>query len=163
MNWLDIALLVILGIAALWGLRKGLIGVVIPLVGLVVGIFLAGIFYNSIAEGIFNSEAAIAKVAGFLIVLVAVMVVASLVSKVLTGMLSMVMLGWANRLAGGALGLVLSGVLLGVVLALIASFPIGGLDSAVRDSALAALLVERSPLVLSLLPEEFDILRSFFP
>lgn len=163
MNWLDIALLVILGIATLWGLRKGLIGVVIPLVGLVVGIFLAGIFYDSIAEGIFNSEAAIAKVAGFLIVLVAVMVVASLVSKVLTGMLSMVMLGWANRLAGGALGLVLSGVLLGVVLALVASFPIGGLDSAVRDSALAALLVERSPLVLSLLPEEFDILRSFFP
>ncbi len=163
MNGLDIALLVILGIATLWGLRKGLIGVVIPLVGLVVGIFLAGVFYASIAEGIFNSEAAIAKVAGFLIVLVAVMVVASLVSKVLTGMLSMIMLGWANRLAGGALGLVLSGVLLGVVLALVASFPIGGLDSTVRDSALAALLVERFPLVLSLLPEEFDILRSFFP
>jgi membrane protein required for colicin V production len=162
MNWLDIVLLVILGLATLWGLRRGLIGVVIPLVGLVVGIVLAGVFYASIAEGIFNSEAAIAKVAGFLIVLIAVMVAASLVSKVLTGMVSLVMLGWANRLAGGALGLVLSGVLLGAVLALVASFPLGGLDSVVGNSALAALLVERFPLVLSLLPDEFDIGRSFF-
>ncbi|MEE9202782.1 MAG: CvpA family protein [Dehalococcoidia bacterium] len=163
MNWLDIALLVILGLATLWGLRRGLIGVVVPLVGLVVGIVLAGIFYTPIAEGIFSSEAAIARVAAFLIVLIAVMVVASMVSKVLTGMLSLVMLGWANRLAGGALGLVLSGVLLGAVLALVASFPVVGLDSAVRGSALAALLVERFPLVLALLPEEFDLLRSFFP
>ncbi|MDP6100893.1 MAG: CvpA family protein, partial [Dehalococcoidia bacterium] len=103
-----------------------------------------------------------AKVGAFIIVLVAVMVVASIVSKILIGMVSLAMLGWVNRLAGGAVGLLLSVVALGAVMALVARFSFLGLDSAVKDSTLAALLIERFPLVLALLPGEFDLLRSFF-
>ena len=159
---MDLVLLVILGFATLWGMRKGLIRVVIPAVGMIVGVVLASRLYSTIADSVFSSEAAIAKVGAFIIVLVAVMIVASIVSKVLTGMVSLVMLGWVNRLVGGAVGLLLSAVGLGVVLALVARFPLLGLDSAVKGSALAALLVERFPLVLSLLPGEFDLLRAFF-
>jgi membrane protein required for colicin V production len=162
MNWLDLVLLVILGFATLWGVRKGLIGVVIPTVGMIVGVVLASRLYSTIADSVFSSEAAVAKVGAFIIVLVAVMVVASIVSKVLTSMVSLVLLGWVNRLAGGAIGLLLSVVVLGMVLALVARFPLLGLDSAVQGSALAALLIDRFPLVLSLLPGEFDLLRSFF-
>ncbi|MDP7240231.1 MAG: CvpA family protein [Dehalococcoidia bacterium] len=162
MNWLDLVLLVILGFATLWGLRKGLITVVIPTVGMIVGVVLASRLYPTIADSLFNSEAAVAKVGAFIIVLVAVMVVASIVSKILIGMVSLAMLGWVNRLAGGAVGLLLSVVALGAVMALVARFSFLGLDSAVKDSTLAALLIERFPLVLALLPGEFDLLRSFF-
>ena len=57
MNWLDIAILVILVITAFTGLRRGLIKSVLSLAGLVIGIFLAGTLYTYVAGFLtFNDE-----------------------------------------------------------------------------------------------------------
>ncbi|MEK7848643.1 MAG: CvpA family protein [Chloroflexota bacterium] len=162
MNWLDWVLVVSLAVSFFWGLRQGFIGAFIPLVGLILGVFLAGRLYLPLAERLFGSDAAIARIGAFLIILAAVGLVASLVARVLTRLVSLVMLGLVNRLAGGAFGLVMGGVSLGALLAFVARFPLLGLEAAVKDSSLAAFLVSRIPLVLSLLPGEFDFLRSFF-
>lgn len=162
MNWLDWVLLVLLGLSFFWGLRRGFIGAFIPMVGLIVGVFLAGRLYEPLAVRLFGSDEAIARIGAFLIIVAAVALVASLVARVLTHVVSLVMLGWVNRLAGGAFGLVMGGVSLGALLAFVARFPLLGLEPVVRDSAVAAVLVDRFPLVLSLLPDEFNPLRSFF-
>jgi uncharacterized membrane protein required for colicin V production len=48
MNWLDIAIIIIVLIPTYIGFRRGLIGTVIPLLGIILAIVFAGIFYDSV-------------------------------------------------------------------------------------------------------------------
>ena len=72
----------------------------------------------------------------------------------------MVMLGWVNRLGGAAFGFVLGAVFCSALLAIWAKFL--GVDGPIAESSLAALLLDRFPIILALLPSEFDAVRSFF-
>lgn len=162
MNWLDGIILIELGFSALWGLKRGLVKTILPLVGLIAGVFLAGQYYVSVAEWLFDSPGGAAKAAAFSIVVGAVVLLASVLAKLVAGVLSLLLLGWADRLGGGLFGLSIGVVVAGAVLALMAKFPLIGLDRVIMDSSLASVLLERFPLILSLLPEEFDSVRSFF-
>ena len=62
-------------------------------------------------------------------------------------------------LAGAALGFVLGAIFCGAILAIWVKFLGAG---AIADSGIATLLLDRFPLVLALLPSEFDGIRSFF-
>ena len=50
MHWLDIILLIALVIPTFIGLRQGLIKAVLSLVGLIIGVVLAGNFYEELAK-----------------------------------------------------------------------------------------------------------------
>ena len=45
MNWFDIVLIVVLALLTFLGLRRGFISMVLPLVGLIIGVILAGQHY----------------------------------------------------------------------------------------------------------------------
>ena len=45
MNWLDIVLIAVLALATFLGFRRGIIAMVLPIVGLIIGIVLAGHYY----------------------------------------------------------------------------------------------------------------------
>ena len=78
MNWLDIVLIVSLVIPTVIGLRQGLIKSVLSLVGLIVGVILAGIFYEALAGLLtFIPNIAIANVVAFIIILVGIMLIAA--------------------------------------------------------------------------------------
>jgi membrane protein required for colicin V production len=69
------------------------------------------------------------------------------------------MLGWLDRLLGGLAGLLTGALAWGLLLALWAKF-FG--DASLESSLIAPTLVSGFPVVLSLLPQEFDSVRELF-
>ena len=160
MYWLDIAIIVAIAIAILIGLRIGIIKAVLSLAGLIVGVILAGRYYVPFSEWLsFIPYENAAKVVAFAIILIGVMVIAGVLASLLKWAASAIMLGWVNRLGGAVFGLVLGAIFCGALLAIWVKF----FDiAAISESNLAAILLDRLPVVLALLPDEFDAVRSFF-
>ena len=161
MNWLDIVIIVLIAIPTLIGLKIGIIKAALSLAGVIVGTILAGHYYVALAEQLtFISQANLAKIAAFAIILIGVMLIAGVLAAVLKWIVSAVMLGWVNRLGGAIFGFALGAVFCGALLAIWAKFL--GIEGPLTSSGLATLLLDRFPIVLALLPEEFDAVRSFF-
>ena len=159
MNWLDFVIIAAVAIPTFIGLKIGLIKAVLSLAGLIVGVILAGCFYVPLSEQLtFIPQATVAKVVAFAIILIGVMIIAGVLAMVLKWITSVIMLGWVNRIGGAVFGLVLGAILCGAVLALWIKF--FGAGEVITNSSLAAIL-SRFP-VLSLLPGEFDSIRSLF-
>ena len=160
MNWLDIVIIVLIAIPTLIGLKIGIIKAALSLAGVILGTILAGHYYAALAEQLtFISQDNLAKIAAFAIILIGVMLIASVLAAVLKWVVSAVMLGWVNRVGGAVFGFLLGAVFCGALLAIWANFLGTG---AITSSGLATLLLDRFPMVLVLLPEEFDAVRSFF-
>jgi len=162
MNWLDIVILAVVAVATFIGLKIGVVRTVLSLVGLIVGVILAGQYYVPLSRQLsFIHQAGVARAVAFTIILVAVMVVAGLLAWLLSWAASAVKLGWVNHLGGAVLGLVLGAILCSAFLAMWVKF--AGAEGAIAQSTLARVLLDRLPMVLALLPDEFDVVRSFFP
>ncbi len=161
MNWLDIVILVVAVIAVFLGLKIGIIKAALSLAGVIVGVILAGRYYVPLSERLsFILQADVAEVVAFVIILIVVMIIAGVLAKVLNWATSAVMLGWVNHLGGAVFGLVLGALLCSALLATWVKFL--GIAQIISESSLAAILLDRFPAVLALLPDEFDAIRSFF-
>ena len=161
MNWLDIVIIVALAISTFLGLRIGIIKAVLSLAGLIVGVILAGRYYVPLSEQLtFIPQAGVARIVAFAIILIVVMIIAGVVAKLLKWAASAVLLGWANHLGGAIFGLVLGAVFCGAILAIWIKFL--GIQSIIVESVMATILLDNFPLVLALLPDDFDAVRSFF-
>ena len=161
MSWLDIVIIVVVVIATFWGLRIGIIKAVLSLAGLIVGVILAGRFYVPLSQQLtFIPQVGIAKIVAFAIILVGIMVIAGVLANLLKWAASIMMLGWVNRLGGAVFGLVLGAIFCSALLAIWVKFL--GVAGAISESILTAVLLHYFPMVLALLPGEFDAVRSFF-
>jgi membrane protein required for colicin V production len=161
MNWLDIIIAIILVIGLFFGLKAGLIKAVISLAGLILAIFLAGRFYQGLADKLtFISSDKVAGIVAYIIILVVVMIAAAIIAWLLSKLVSAIMLGWINHLGGAIFGLLIAGIFIGAILAIWARYGSGG--DTISNSFLGSFLADKFPLVLALLPGEFDSIRSFF-
>ncbi|HLE02978.1 MAG TPA: CvpA family protein [Dehalococcoidia bacterium] len=162
MNGLDVLIGITLALGAYTGLRKGIVGMLLPLVGLVIGVYLAGRYYQTVAERVFRSQDSSMQIISFVLILLAVIFAASLVASLISRALPLILLGWLNGLLGGVLGILLAMMAWGTLLALLLLFPALAPEGLIGDSFLASVILERFPLLLALLPEEFDRVRTFF-
>ncbi len=162
MSWLDIVLVVVLAVGAFLGLRMGIIKAVLSLAGVIVGVVLAGQYYAALADVLpfFSETSSAAKIVSFAIILIVVMVIAAVAARFLKWAASVVMLGWVNHLGGAVFGLALGAIFCGALLAIWVKWL--GVGSTITESIVAAILLDKFPLVLALLPDEFDAIRSFF-
>jgi len=160
MNWLDIVIIVILVGSAFAGWRTGLIRSLLSLIGLVVGIKLAGFYYLSLAPRLnFIPDERAARIVAFVIVLAIVMLAALILGWLFTKIVSALTLGWLNGLGGMVFGLGMGAISLGAILAIWVRF--FGINQAISDSGLAQLLTDQLSGLLALLPSEFDVIRNF--
>jgi len=161
MSWLDIVILIIIAIPTVIGLKIGIIKAVLTVVGVIVGVILAGRFYAPFAEVLtFISQPSIAKIVAFGIILVGVMVIAAVLAAFIKKVISMVLLGWVDRLGGAILGFILGAIFCGAILSIWVNFL--GIGASISGSALAGVLLDGFPVILGLLPAEFDSVRDFF-
>jgi len=161
MSLLDIAIIVAIAIATVIGLRIGIIKAILSLAGLIVGVILAGHYYISLSEQLtFIAQAGVAKIVAFAIILIGIMIIAGVLARFLKWATSIMMLGWVNYLGGAVFGFILGSILCGALLATWVKFL--GIGEATVESMLATTLLDRFPIVLALLPNEFDAIRSFF-
>jgi uncharacterized membrane protein required for colicin V production len=161
MNWLDIIIIIIAGVSTFIGLRAGLIKMVLSLAGLIIGIVLAGSLYMPLAEKLtFIKNDSIAQVMGFAIILIVVMIVAAILAAILKAITSAIMLGWVNTMGGAAVGFIVGVIFSAALLTLWVKFP--NSDQVIKGSLFANILLDHFPVVLALLPHEFDAIRNIF-
>jgi len=163
MSWLDIVIIILILIPTFLGLKNGLVKALFTIVGLIVGIVLAGRYYNNLASLV--SDAAWAKIVAYIVILLAVSVLASWAAVLVKGLLKAVMLNWVNRLGGALLGFIIGVFFCGAILSLWVQLIGSGLlgsSSVVHDSFMAQFLLDKFPIILGLLPSQFDPVKNFF-
>lgn len=161
MGWLDIVILVMLVIPTFIGMKAGIIKAILSLAGVIVGVILAGHFYTTLAGQLtFITQRSLAEIVAFGMILIGVMIVAAVAAALIKWVVSAVMMGWVNRLGGAVFGFFVGAVSSGAMLTMWANFL--GPGDAIANSALAQILLDTFPIILALLPAEFDSVRSFF-
>jgi len=161
MHWLDIILLVLLFIPTFIGLRRGLIKTVLSLVGLIIGVVLAGNFYKPVSNIFgFISNESVAHILAFLLILALVMVVALLLARLLKSVVSITMMGWVDNVGGAVLGFLSGFIFLSAILAIWVKFFGSEMPT---EAFLGRVMLDYFPLILGLLPGEFgETIRAFF-
>ena len=161
MNWLDIVIIVIAAVFGLVGLWRGAIRTAFGIAGLVLGIILAGRCYQPFAALLSPGGASWAGIAAYAIILIATMIVAGVIGWIVAKLVHITLLGWLDRLVGGILGVGIGLLLVAAMLAIVSKYLPGSVET-ISQSALARFLIERFPLLLALLPEEFDFIHDLF-
>ena len=160
MNRVDAVIIIYLGLSIILGFARGLIRTLLLIIGTIVGILLASHFYKQLGDILtFISNRDVANIVAFIVILVAVMGIAVLVALVLRSIIKAIMLGWIDKLAGAVLGLILGALSISAILAIIVKYT--G-TSVITDSKFAGFFIDKFPIVLGLLPGEFDNIRNFF-
>lgn len=171
MNWIDVVIIVVALIGAYVGWSHGLIRMVFTFVGLIVGIALAGLWSDELADVFSPSGAQWAYLASFAIIVIIVVVIANICGKILQTFLKLIMLGWLDSIGGAILGLFLGAFLISAILTSMALYvnepnSPGVYDStlvkAIGNSVLAEMLIDNFGLLLGLLPGKFDSVKDFF-
>jgi membrane protein required for colicin V production len=161
MNWLDIVIIVVAVLLGLVGLRQGIIKTVFGIAGLIGGIVLAGRYYSGLAALLSPAGATWANIAAYAIILIATLIVAGVIGWLVTKLVHLVLLGWLDRLVGCILGVVVGGLLCAAILAIVVKY-YPATEAVISQSGVAKFVMEGFPLLLALLPEEFDFIRDFF-
>ncbi len=162
MNSLDIVIIVTMGIAALMGYRTGVIKGFLSIIGIIVGVVLAGQIGDTVGEKMtFIDNPDGATIAGYAVVFGAVFIGSLILAGILRKLLDFILLGWVDNLGGAALGIGASVIVWTGAIAAAGSFPVGFLNDAVEGSSIAPDLADKVPFVLDLLPEEYSDVLSF--
>ncbi|TAN40103.1 MAG: CvpA family protein [Nitrospirae bacterium] len=152
----DLFVLTIIGITIALGLWKGLVVQVFGLGGLIAGYILSTRYYLKIAGLLPDINQGTARIIGFLSIFILCIIVSFLLGRLATRVLKLAGLSWANRLLGGAAGL-LKGVLITMVVLIImlAFLPSG--NAMFRDSLTVPHIITASKLFMAAVPEDIKV------
>ena len=104
----DWVILIVLILSVLSAAKTGLIGEVFSLAGLIIGLLLASWDYQKLtpwmAQWIHSPK--VDEALSFILIALAVMIVAGIAGRIVRWSVKSIGLGWADRLAGAAFGLV---------------------------------------------------------
>jgi membrane protein required for colicin V production len=137
-NWLDVAIILVIVWFGVNGYRAGIIREAVTALSVVAGAVFAGHYYDDLARDVlsFVGGSAAARVLSFLVLFGSVVLLGQLMAFLLRGLASLLLLGWADRLLGMALGFFKAFLLVEVLLVLVITYPQFGLDRAVHNSLL---------------------------
>ena len=158
MNWIDILIVVTVAGFVLGAYAAGLIREVVTLVAAILGIVIAGFFYDDLAADVlvFMDDEDAAEAISFLILVGAVYLFGQIVAILLSKMASLLMLGWADKIGGAAFGVIKGLLVVQVLLIIFAGYPSLGLDDAIAGSELAPYFLDDVDILLWVLPDNFD-------
>ncbi len=158
MNWLDIVLLVVIGVMTSRAWRNGFILELVSLGALILAVPIAGVFYDDMFPKVLPivDNDFMANLISFLAILVGVVVGGQVVAHLLRQSVAMLNLGPLDHFAGAVFGFFKAVVLCQVVLVALVVFPKPNLLNAIDDSSVAGALLDSAPVVLAILPGTFD-------
>jgi membrane protein required for colicin V production len=156
-NGFDIALLVLVGVALFLGLAKGLTRLLIGTGALIAAFMLAAQFHQAVAMRLtwIDVSENVLKLIAYLLIFLGTMLAGGLVAWLLRELLKAAMLSWADRLAGGAVGVVAATLIAALlILPLVAYSPFG--ERALRESVLAPYVTVVADLARRLVPRDLS-------
>jgi len=152
-NWLDIVLLVILAVASIFGVVKGLVRQVFGFLSVILGLIFALSFYSQMAwlYQRFISSEILAQFLGFLTVFLVVLCLgwasSNLLSKMIKGPLKLL-----NKVLGGCLGFLVGILICSVVIYALMVFPVS--EKTLKDSQLSPVCMKMTKMMYGLFPED---------
>lgn len=119
MNYIDIALGILLVLAAISGFRKGFVSEVASLAALILGIWGAIKFSYITSDFLIENlslETDYMGVISFVVTFVVIVILVHIVGNTVNNLLNIVMLGFVNKLAGLVFGILKSALILSIIL-----------------------------------------------
>lgn len=113
MNWLDIAIVIFTLFGCFRGLKSGLISATAIIIGVILGIILAGQFSDNVKPMLADTITSerLASVLSYALILSATVAASWVIGKFVKALNSLLFLGWADKFGGVALGF-LAGILI---------------------------------------------------
>lgn len=161
MNWVDLVIVIIIALTTFSSLRAGLIRQAMTLIGLVVGVYAALGYHQRVAIQINPTvgNPVLSNAIAFVLILIAVWIVAALVASLVRAILNSLGLGWTDNALGMLVGFLLGLVIAVGLLLLLARLPIPSLSQAVQQSSLASYIFLILPYLRQLLPSDLRIFQ----
>lgn len=152
MNWLDIVIIVGSGILGFIGYRMGMLKLLALVAGVALGIVMGSRFNGEVADILsrwIDSEGT-AKILAYAVILVLAIFVVSIIAGLLRRMLKVLLLGWVDRLAGLALGVLAAFAIFSALLSFAQELSFLGLVGAdiIESSSLGSFLASKFDIVL---------------
>ena len=151
MNWVDILVLVVWGLMALWGFKSGLIGMVVPLVVIMLGLALS----SRIAEPVGNLFSFVSKneniqtIIAFIAIFLGLIIFSALLSAVLQKVSKFIPLaGLVNNLSGMVIGVFVGFLFLSGILTGLQHFTAGQIQTDISDSRLGTFMTDNFGVTL---------------
>ena len=157
MNWIDfliVAAMVWFGYSAF---NAGLIREVITIMGAVLAVALAGLFYEELATdvAVAVSNEQTARIIAFAMIFGATIQASQLLALFLKQAASLLLLGLADSVGGAAIGIAKGALFVEIALILAITFPNLGFENAIDDSLIAPFFLDFLPVLKHILPGEF--------
>lgn len=156
----DIIVLIVIGFFVFRGLSHGLIEELLKLVGIIVAIILA---IRLMAPGavllsqVVNAEPEKLGFVSFLIIFVLIMIGFRVLAKILKGIFKFAMLGWLDKLGGGAFGALKGALLMSALVWLLLFLPVDSYTNDLRDNSISFGKLE------TFAPKVYDTLMHLIP
>jgi membrane protein required for colicin V production len=159
MNWLDAAIIGIILWFTISAFQAGFIRETVTIVAAVVGIVLAGIFYKQLAEDVllFIDNATLARIVAFGVIFGAVALAGQIMAMVLKPTVNILQLGIFDQLAGAAFGFAKGIVFVEAFMIIFITYPKWGLKQDIDQSYFGSMIMEKTPVLVHILPNEFQI------
>ncbi|MCY3733016.1 MAG: CvpA family protein [Chloroflexi bacterium] len=164
LNVLDVVIVVVAAGIGFWGWRMGILRASVALLAIVVGVVVAGLYHERVFVDLAIAEtpSGTMKAASFSLILTLVSVGGYILGTFLRGVATVLLLGWADRAAGGLFGVLFGLLLMQATFAMLVYAGLGHVDGVVGQSAIGMAMLDNAPVVRALLPSEFDLaIQSF--
>lgn len=143
MNWVDLAIIIALALAAVSGWRHGLVSALAMLVALLIGLALASRLGADVGSLILKNRDS-AWLLGFAIILIIAVLAGFIGGKIAKKVVRLLLLGWVDHLGGLIASVVLAVLLLSALVVVAVSIEASPdrLRGAVKDSTLGSQLAD---------------------
>lgn len=159
MNWLDLAIVALVAWFTISAFQVGFIREVATLIGAVLGVLVAGLYYRDFAAEVltFIDNETFARIVAFSLIFGVIALAGQLMAYVLKPAARMLQLGVFDQLAGAIFGFTKAIVFVQIFIILFVTYPRWSLDEAIEQSLFGSFIAENSNTVVQVLPDEFEI------
>lgn len=158
MNWLDIVILIVMFVFALFGLKRGLVREAVSILALFLGIVAGVMFYDPVGDLFVKhnlvENKAIGSVGGFIAVAFVVYVLIQLLGWIFNKVIGTLHLTWADRIGGGIFG-VAKAVVVSFLLISALGFFFDEDEPPFRSSVLVPFVNQTFSTLEDVIPEDF--------
>ena len=156
MNWIDILLMLVVGVSILSGLAAGFARVGVGFIAAILGIFFGFWCYGLVAAYVLDyvSSKAIANLIGFFVIFTFVLLVGAIIGRALAKFFRWAGLSWLDRLLGGAFGIVRGLIIAVALVTVLMAFAPSPPPASVVNSKLLPYLVGASDFFAAMTPHE---------
>lgn len=158
MNWLDAVIIIVFIWFTITAFGAGFIRETVTIFSAILGVVLAGLFYKDLADDVltFVDDENAALIIAFAAIFVATAAAGHLAATLLKPTVAVLQLGIVDQLAGAVFGFAKAMVFVEIFLIVFVTYDELGLRDAIDDSFFGSFIVEGIPILLRILPGEFE-------